>query len=582
MAHWVLALPQEKVYQHARLVLTAALYLLITVTYASGDQRARTQAEVRQLMGRVEAALRSQRLPSELAGVDSGMGNQSPVVHGGAKAQITANDPSVGPVAPAGVQAAPTADEARLRRRLRMLRMYLEFLDAAVQGQHERIGHMQPDIEEMQDALYRDENEVAIWQLVPISWTFVLHYTVRQEGAHLLPRLLATKKLMRWSGSPFAIIKVMQYVAFAALEAGQLRVAYEESRAALDLIEQIAGYALLKGYFALVQVDVLYQWNRLEEARSWLHTLLEDASNWHHLDLLGAGNFYLMQVELARGDWTAAQQALRALEDLVRREHFGTHPGVLPTMQAMWWLAQGQVADAAAWAGGIIYPEGAWDVTLYDAFPIVVRVYFAQRRWGEALALLDRWQRHLDRPAANIRVTITHLAQMLVALHQAGKREEARETATRLFALTEPEGYLRVYLDEGEPMRQALRALGTHHQQDQPRAPSITTYASKLLAALDQEQRRPRHGTAAASATTRETAPQASRDADPGVPIEPLSPQEHRVLRLLVAGQTYTEMAEALVVSLNTIKTQVSSIYRKLGVSRRAEAIARMSDLHLL
>ena len=64
--------------------------------------------------------------------------------------------------------------------------------------------------------------------------------------------------------------------------------------------------------------------------------------------------------------------------------------------------------------------------------------------------------------------------------------------------------------------------------------------------------------------------------------IEPLSRQELRVLRLLIAGQTYVEMAETLIVSTNTIKTQVSSIYRKLGVSRRAEAITATQRLQLL
>jgi LuxR family maltose regulon positive regulatory protein len=67
----------------------------------------------------------------------------------------------------------------------------------------------------------------------------------------------------------------------------------------------------------------------------------------------------------------------------------------------------------------------------------------------------------------------------------------------------------------------------------------------------------------------------------PGL-IEPLSRQEQQVLRLLVAGQTYAEMAQALIVSIHTIKTQVSSIYRKLGVSRRAEAIAATQQLPLL
>jgi len=64
--------------------------------------------------------------------------------------------------------------------------------------------------------------------------------------------------------------------------------------------------------------------------------------------------------------------------------------------------------------------------------------------------------------------------------------------------------------------------------------------------------------------------------------VEPLSRQELRVLRLLVAGQTYAEMAETLIVSPNTIKTQVSSIYRKLCVSRRAEAIAATQRLQIL
>src|SRR5260370_199513 len=73
-----------------------------------------------------------------------------------------------------------------------------------------------------------------------------------------------------------------------------------------------------------------------------------------------------------------------------------------------------------------------------------------------------------------------------------------------------------------------------------------------------------------------------SHSAAPCTLSEPLSQQEQRVLRLLVAGQTYAEMAQALVVSPNTIKTKVSSIYRKLGVSRRAEAIAVTARLHLL
>ena len=64
--------------------------------------------------------------------------------------------------------------------------------------------------------------------------------------------------------------------------------------------------------------------------------------------------------------------------------------------------------------------------------------------------------------------------------------------------------------------------------------------------------------------------------------IEPLSPQEQRVLRLLVAGLSNPEIAEALVVSINTVKTQVRSIYRKLNVKGRKEARSAVRGQNLL
>ena len=63
---------------------------------------------------------------------------------------------------------------------------------------------------------------------------------------------------------------------------------------------------------------------------------------------------------------------------------------------------------------------------------------------------------------------------------------------------------------------------------------------------------------------------------------EPLSPQELRVLRLLVAGRSNPEIASALVVSVNTVKTHLQSMYRKLGVTNRVEASAAARNLHLL
>ena len=134
-------------------------------------------------------------------------------------------------------------------------------------------------------------------------------------------------------------------------------------------------------------------------------------------------------------------------------------------------------------------------------------------------------------------------------------------------------------------MKHALFTFLKASQGNEPSPESVSIsrpYVSRLLTAFEQEERQPPLGKDALPVAMHKTLLHFSQKADSLMPIEPLSLQEQRVLRLLVAGQTYSEMAQALVVSPNTIKTQVSSIYRKLGVSRRAEAIELTRRLHLL
>jgi LuxR family maltose regulon positive regulatory protein len=143
---------------------------------------------------------------------------------------------------------------------------------------------------------------------------------------------------------------------------------------------------------------------------------------------------------------------------------------------------------------------------------------------------------------------------------------------TRLLAMTEPEGALRVYLDAGHSMKQVLQTLLTAPLDTEsiPVSPSFSrSYVRRLLTAFEQ------HVSSIAQHRT-------SVDATPLRAQESLSPQEMRVLRLLVAGSTYAEIARELIVSPNTIKTQVSAIYRKLGVSKRTEAIEAVRQLRLL
>jgi LuxR family maltose regulon positive regulatory protein len=551
IARWVLALPERLARGHARLLLTSALYLLTTAVPTTREQRARRYQEARHLMARVEAALQGE--------IDA------------TSSQLSATGAEAGDVE----REASAAEQALLQWRLRVLRRLMAVIEATANGDVERLSSMQEVLEEAQD-----HGEEAIWQTVPLGGSFTLHYTVRREGAQLVPRLLSVKERVSQEASRFASISVRQWLALSAVRAGQLRLAYEESQEALTQIEHLQGF-WLKGHVEIALAQVYYQWNRLEEARALLRMVVHKAAAWQQLELLAWGYAELIQVELARRDRPAAELALHEVEELVQRERFGIYPGWLPAMQAQWWLAQGQLEVASKWAASVVFPEGPWEGRLYDAFPVVIRVYFAERSFREALELLDSFRGHLDRPA-NMAVTITYLSQSLVALHHAGQSERARLIAARLLALTEPEGYLRVYLDEGEPMRQALEALLAPHSHKPELAPSTAAYLSQLLAAFEHEKQDA--SPPVMVATTGEPALASARQASAvsSVPAVSLTRREQEVLRLLAAGASNQDIAHTLVISLDTVKKHVSNLLGKLGASNRTQAISQARARSLL
>lgn len=147
---------------------------------------------------------------------------------------------------------------------------------------------------------------------------------------------------------------------------------------------------------------------------------------------------------------------------------------------------------------------------------------------------------------------------LTLAYARQGMHAKAREQLRVVLLATHAEGYLRLFLDEGEELFDLLRGLLSHLREN-----TLLAYARHILNAF------PQHATATQSAT-------------PEIPfLEPLSQQERKVLRLLAAGNSNAAIANELVVSVNTIRTQVQSIYRKLNVSNRVEASALANQLNL-
>jgi LuxR family maltose regulon positive regulatory protein len=139
-------------------------------------------------------------------------------------------------------------------------------------------------------------------------------------------------------------------------------------------------------------------------------------------------------------------------------------------------------------------------------------------------------------------------AQLLAA---SGNVPGALQWLERAITLAEPEGYVRVFIEEGAPLAALLRRM------------EASAFAEKLQGFFP-------------APAAEEAAP-----AHPGL-IEPLTERELETLRLLAAGLTYAGIAGRLVVSVNTVRFHVKGIYGKLNAANRAQAIERARGLGLI
>ncbi len=172
----------------------------------------------------------------------------------------------------------------------------------------------------------------------------------------------------------------------------------------------------------------------------------------------------------------------------------------------------------------------------------------------EAGSLLERLLQAADE-GGRAGTAIEILVLQALAHQLGGDTDAALVPLRRALTMAEPEGYFRVFVDEGAPMTRLLKAAEA--------ADVSPTYVRRLLAADD--------------GTDQQASPTRRQDL-----VEPLSEREREVLRLLGTELSGPEIARELVVSLNTVRTHTKSIYAKLGVNTRRAAVRRAEELDLL
>ena len=312
--------------------------------------------------------------------------------------------------------------------------------------------------------------------------------------------------------------------------------------------------------------EVAYQRNELDSALRYVTEGIALCGQFVYTAPLAAGLATLAWIRQATGDPAGALEAIGE----AGRASAGS-PGPLnpvPAQRARLLLAQGDLAGAERWTTESGF--GADDEPDYRREPghlVLARVLLAQDLPGQALTLLNR----LNAAAVSRRRTgsvIEAGALRALALAASDEQAAAVDVLAGALKLACPQGYIRVFADEGPPMAALMGRLIAAQRSGHAAAGVPLGCLARLQHAFDAQGAVRDPGQDAAGAVA-------------GI-VEPLTSREQQVLSMLASGRSNQAIAAELVVTLDTVKKHVTHILGKLGAANRTEAVARARALDLI
>ena len=356
---------------------------------------------------------------------------------------------------------------------------------------------------------------------------------------------LEVDRAAQLSRNHYARVTALAYLGVIQAVYGRLHRAAELCRQVIQMGEQSPTVAP-----AHIELGVLlYEWNDLESAAEQIQMGIELSQRTGNWLVQCDGYRSLALLQLASGESDAAEAILQKAHQLTR-----DHEVNPPTRQrnsschVQLALAQNDLATAQFWAEQVIEPTDA--SLLYPQLMLTpARLLLADQKKTEASERLKELYKTANQAGWGSGMIEVRTLQALAA----AAPDEAFHFLRDALQKAQPEGFIRTFVDKGEPMKALLERL-------RPQGGELKEYILTILSAFGEKGR--------AQSLQRL--------------VEPLSERELEVLRLVADGLSNGEIAERLVVSVGTVKTHVHSIIDKLGVGSRTQAVARGRELALL
>ncbi|HEX3642061.1 MAG TPA: LuxR C-terminal-related transcriptional regulator, partial [Ktedonobacteraceae bacterium] len=402
-------------------------------------------------------------------------------------------------------------------------------------------------------------------------------YTTSTNGVETtIKNALRAGWLAQAAGNSALAIGIMGTTALYMLGTGRLRKAYRLTKRAIQLGTQPGMLVLPEvGWPALLQAEILREWNQLDAARSLVGealSLCQQTESILSLRYVLLGHAVRLRVCLSHGELDTARSALQEFERIGMHT---SHPSYLHQHslfttidQVRLWIACGERERAARWAqelNGEEEHDTPFPFTREREEVAGVRILLAKAQSALALERLEPLLR---------RATMAHRwghvieMQLLQALAHQMNHEEPRalSTLSEAVRLAEPEGYIRSFADEGAPMEALLSKLREQQCKAGP-----TPYLDTVLAAFPQQ-----------SQVQEQQLKEAEKRTKTQPLLDPLSVRELEVLQLMAQGASNQQIAQELVIAIDTVKRHVSHIFSKLGVNNRVQAIKQAQSLGIL
>jgi LuxR family maltose regulon positive regulatory protein len=255
-------------------------------------------------------------------------------------------------------------------------------------------------------------------------------------------------------------------------------------------------------------------------------------------------------------------EAFNLLEDAEANYRRGPMPDVRPTasLKTRIWIKQNKLSEALAWVKEqSLSPEDELSFLREFDHVTLARVLLSQYKKHQrsevahdAIRLLERLLKEAENGNRLGSVIEIRILQALVFEAQSDI-PRAVESLEHAMKLAKPEGYRRIFVDEGTPMARLLSEANARG--------STPGYVGKLLDAFGENE----HNIPVYQSL-----------------VEPLSEREREILTLIATGLKNKEIAEQMVISLNTVLYHTKNIYNKLGVNKRTQAVLKAQELRLL